>query len=428
MKVKIITLGCKVNHYDSQSILQHLTEYGYQSAAENEPADVVIVNTCAVTNESERKSRQMIRHCREQNPGAVVVVTGCMSELAQSEADRLPAADIITGTQNREAIPALIEAYLLTQRSQYEFSPTDSLCTGITHFEGKTRATLKIQDGCTMYCTYCIIPYARNRTESMPLAQIVTSVNQICEAGYLETVLTGIHLASYMDRDGNRLIDVLEAIDAHTPLRRLRLGSLEPKLLSRSFLKRLSDLACFCPHFHLSLQSGSDAILKRMNRKYTTEEYSEIVREIRSFFPEAMITTDVIVGFPGETEVFFEETLEFVRKIRFAHVHVFPYSPKKGTPAASYEQQISKAEKHRRVGLLMQVVEAEKRKLYQQQIGTIQEVLTENTDENGYAAGYSRNYLKVAVQNETEANQLIRVRIIGGCAERLTADKIIDFE
>lgn len=426
MKVKIVTLGCKVNHYDSQSILQNLIASGYESASEDMLADVYIINTCAVTNESERKSRQTIRRCRHENPNAVIVMTGCVSEISRDDAGELPYADIVTGTQNRDAIPALIDEFVRTRQNQRSFAPTDNLTQGVTQFEGRTRATLKIQDGCRMYCTYCIIPYARNRVCSMPKDSIIEAVKQITHKGYREAVLTGIHLASYLDDKGARLIDVLESIDRETSLTRLRIGSLEPKLLSEQFLDRLSRVKCFCPHFHISLQSGSNEILRKMNRHYSKEEYFEIVRFVRERFPGAMITTDIIVGFPGETEELFQETSDFVREIRFSHVHVFPFSPKKGTPAAEYPKQLTKKVKHERTERLIALSEEIKQEIFAEQIGTVQEVLGETLDEQGHVVGYTRNYLKTAIRGGAALHECNNVRIVSYDSERLIADKIID--
>lgn len=422
MKVKIITLGCKVNHYDSQSILRHLLQYGYEHASEEETPDVFVINTCAVTNESERKSGQMIRRCRQSNPNAVIVVTGCVSEL--NKENEIPQADIVTGTQNRDAIPEMIAAFLKTKEQQQCFNPIDCLSDGISHFEGKTRATLKIQDGCGMYCTYCIIPYARNRIASMPMDTIIAAVKELCAEGYHEAVLTGIHLASYRDAENHRLIDVLEHINEETPIERLRLGSLEPKLLTEEFLSQLSRIKCFCPHFHISLQSGSNGILKKMNRRYTAEEYFVITENVRKFFPDAMITTDIIVGFPGETEAMFEETVAFVKKVRFSHVHVFPYSPKKGTPAADYPDQIAKQLKHRRAETLIGIALQIKQDIFSSCIGEVHEVLTETIGADGSALGYTENYLRTIIKGVNVSNEIVRVRIVAHEAEHLLAEKM----
>lgn len=427
MKAAFVTLGCKVNSYDTQSILENLKQYGYEIAKADEMPDVFIVNTCAVTNESERKSRQMIRKMKSLNPNGIVVVTGCYPQTNLEEVKKMTEADIITGTNNRNQIPALLDEYINNKSKLSSILADDETEPAVTQFDEKTRATVKIQDGCRMFCTYCIIPYARNKIKCMHSDAVIDNIRQLCEKGYQEVVLTGIHLASYLSPNNERLIDLIGRIDKETLLKRLRLGSLEPKLLTEDFLIRLKEIKSFCSHFHVSLQSGSDTILKAMNRRYTSAEYEKIIGNIRNHFDDPTITTDIIVGFPGETEALFAETLAFVKKIKFAHVHVFPYSPKKGTPAADYEHQIPKALKHERAAILIEETERIRDRLLQSKIGQVYEVLTESVTPEGYYSGFSRNYLKVLIEcRDCSLNAVYKVRITGYKDGILTADKQID--
>ncbi len=427
MKAAFVTLGCKVNSYDTQSILANLKQHGYEIAKADEVPDIFIVNTCAVTNESERKSRQMIRKMKNLNPNGIVVVTGCYPQTNLEEVKKMIEADIITGTNNRNQIPALINEYIKNKAKVSSIQTDDETEPIVTQFDEKTRATVKIQDGCRMFCTYCIIPYARNQIKCMHSDAVIDNIRKLCDKSYQEVVLTGIHLASYFSPNNERLIDLIERIDKETPLKRLRLGSLEPKLLTEDFLIRLKEIKCFCPHFHVSLQSGSDTILKAMNRRYTEAEYETIIGNIRNHFDEAEITTDIIVGFPGETDSLFAETLAFVKRIKFAHVHVFPYSPKKGTPAAEYEKQIPKALKHQRAAILIEETERIRDTLLLSKTGQVYEVLTESMTSDGYYVGFSRNYLKVSIKcKNCSLNTVYRVRISGCDNGILTADKEID--
>lgn len=411
MKAALITLGCKVNSYDTQRILADLKENGYTIVPPDEYADVYIVNTCAVTNESERKSRQMIRKAKSLNPGGIVVVTGCYPQTAMEEVQKITEADIITGTHNRDQIPMLIQSYQNSRIADIGDSLTPEPL--LTHFEEKTRAVLKIQDGCRMFCAYCIIPYARGEIRCAQSSEVLAAVNDICANGYHEAVLTGIHLASYFDGE-MRLIELLEAIGSQTSLKRLRLGSLEPKLLTEDFLARLSAVRCFCPHFHISLQSGSDTVLRLMNRRYTADEYTRVVDLVRRYFPDASVTTDIIVGFPGETDALFEETKAFVKKTGFAHVHVFPYSPKKGTPAADMDGQLSNAVKHARAAELIALSEQVRDDVLRSSIGKTFEVLTETTTPQGHPEGFTQNYLKMRLSPENRTlNTIYKARAMG---------------
>ncbi len=420
MKASIHTLGCKVNHYDSQVILSDLSAQGYEIVPPEE-ADVIIINTCAVTNESERKSRQLIRKFRREHPQSIIVVSGCFSEIDLEGVKQSTDADIITGTHNRSQIPILIERFIRTNEKYSNIDECNKAESIPMDFYDKTRATIKIQDGCNMYCTYCIIPYARGSVSCVPAERIIAHIKDLTIKGYKEIVLTGIHISSYLSDNGKRLIDLIEEIDSSTTITRLRLGSLEPRLLTEKFLSRLKKVDCFCPHFHISLQSGSDQILKRMNRKYTTEEYENNITNIKNIFPNAMITTDVIVGFPGETEQMFLETMEAIKQVGFLHVHVFPYSPKKGTPAAEYPEQIDKHIKRERVERLLALSHSIQQDIYKRSIGNIYEVLVEKIDSKGLCEGYSRNYLPIAFYSDIDlSNQIVSVQV-----NDYTNDKLI---
>ena len=424
MKVSIHTFGCKVNHYDSQVILSDLSAQGHEIVSIDE-ADVIIINTCAVTNESERKSRQLIRKYKREHPQSIIVVSGCFSEIDLEAVKQSTDADIITGTHNRSQIPNLIEQFIQTKEKYANIDPSNNSESIPTDFFEKTRATVKIQDGCNMFCTYCIIPYARGTISCVSQQRIIDHIDQLSVKGYKEIVLTGIHISSYVSDEGKRLIDLLEAIDSLTAITRLRLGSLEPRLLNERFLNRLGELECFCPHFHISLQSGSDEILKRMNRKYSIEEYEKNISGIKNIIPDAMITTDVIVGFPGETEQMFLETMEAIKRIGFLHVHVFPYSPKKGTPAAEYPEQIDKHIKRERVDRLIALSSSIQQDIYKKSIGNTYEVLVEKIDVDGLYEGYSRNYLPIAFYSDIDLiNQIVYVQVIDYKNDKLIGNLI----
>ncbi len=404
MKISVTTLGCKVNVYDSESIASELISNGFSYAEENEEADVYIINTCAVTNESERKCRQMIRKTHSLHPGALIVVTGCYSETRREDVEKIEGIDIITGTGDRYRTASLIMEHFGMKATEGSVEGEFSM---VTTFEGRTRAVIKVQDGCKMFCKYCIIPYARNKMLSADADKVVMQVGEIIKSGFREITLTGIHLASYRDKNGNKLIDLMEKIGENTSLERLRLGSLEPRLLTDEFLSRLRKIDCFCPHFHLSLQSGSTKTLKNMGRHYSAEEYMEITKRLRKYFPESTVTTDVIVGFPGETEEDLRESMDFVEEIAFSHVHVFPFSPKKGTPAHDYDGQIEQKEKKRRVGLMNEAAMRGRNKALGEMMGKTYKVLFEEKNSDGLWAGYSENYVLFAVKSEEDLGNKI---------------------
>jgi len=337
-KVAFYTLGCKVNQYETEAMEEIFEKNDYVIVNSDEIADIYVINTCTVTNLSDRKSRQFISRAKKLNKDAIIAVVGCYSQVSPDEVEKIEGVDVIIGTTERNRILELCEkAKVENQRinivrnikSQKEFEPIN-----IDDIKSKTRAYIKIQDGCSQFCSYCIIPYARGPIRSRSLDEIVEETQKLANAGFKEVVLTGIHVASYgKDTDKTPLVKVLEEVGKVKGIDRIRLSSLEPTLIDENFMKSILKIGKVCDHFHLSLQSGSDTVLKRMNRKYTTSEYRNIVSIIRKYMPNAGITTDIIVGFPGETEDEFNETLDFVKEIGFSRIHVFKYSPRKGTPA-----------------------------------------------------------------------------------------------
>jgi threonylcarbamoyladenosine tRNA methylthiotransferase MtaB len=410
VKVSYHTLGCKVNQCDTHNLALEMAQRGYETAPTDSTADIILINTCAVTNESERKCRQLIRKLRQERPDAVLVVTGCYAQTKPEEVRKATDADIVCGVEERGALPGRIEDYLAEKGIS---DAHDVSAVPFTDPDGRTRAYLKIQDGCKMFCSYCIVPYARQHIACMPVEEIIENVRGLVSAGYKEVVLTGIHIASY-NSENMRLIDVLEAVVSQTGIARIRLGSLEPKLLTDEFLIRLAALGeRVCPHFHISLQSGSDRILAAMNRRYSAEAYLEICENVRRSFPGAAITTDIIVGFPSETQDDFDQTVEAVRKARFSHVHIFPYSPKRGTPAADYPHQVPNAVKHQRVLGLERICEEVQNDVLSAYTGQTMQVLCEVCKE-GFCEGYNTHYIRVRYPSETDdRNRIVAVRSLG---------------
>lgn len=416
MKVKFETLGCKVNSYETDAMKKLFEDRGY--SVTEDVADIYIINTCTVTNLSARKSRQFISRAQKENPDGLVAVVGCYSQ-TEPEAIEDLGVDIILGTQGRRSIVDLCEEAL---ESKEQISLVEALeksrsfeeLTIEDNFE-KTRAYLKIQEGCNQFCTYCIIPYARGPIKSRDFDSVVKEAEKLADRGFKELVLTGIHASSY-GRDTNTglgLIDLIEGVAGVEGVERVRLSSLEPRIITEDFLQRLKDLPEFCDHFHLSLQSGSNNVLKDMNRRYTREEYIEKTDLIRKYFPNAGLTTDIMVGFPGETEADFQDTLDMVKRVNFAKVHVFRYSKRKGTPAASFKYQVDGNVKRDRSERLRELAEASEKAFMEKQIGLSQEVLFEETKE-GYLTGHSKNYLKVMVDAPKDLEGSIKSVIIKG--------------
>ena len=402
MRYIITTLGCKVNQYETQAMETMLRERGHSPAGPGEKADAVIVNTCAVTAESGRKSRQTIRRLRDEHPGAVLAVCGCYSQLSPQEVEEL-GARVIFGAADREKFVTALEqaaaeeeALIKSIDRPFERRVFEELPAGAV--SGRTRAMLKIQDGCVNFCSYCIIPYTRGRLRSMPLEMAASETARIASEGYKELVLTGIEVASYgLDLPGKpTLEDVIEAVAAAAGDMRIRLGSLEPTVIDEEFCRRIAATGKLCRHFHLSLQSGCDRILKAMNRKYDTARFYQAAELLRAYFPGCALTADLITGFPGETEEDQRETLAFIRKCGFSAMHVFPYSRRPGTPADQLPGQCSAAVKNRRAKEARDVAAQMHRAFLEGSVGRILPVLFE-TEENGFSTGHSDSYVLVRV-------------------------------
>lgn len=414
MKVSIETLGCKVNQYESDAMIKLFEEKGHELTTGK--ADIYIINTCTVTNLSARKSRQFISKAKAENPDGLIAVVGCYSQ-TEPEVIKELGVDVILGTQGRDKIVELCDE-ALRNKEQIEYiedlkvgKSFDDLSMDENH--DMTRAYLKIQEGCNQFCTYCIIPYARGPITSRDMNGIVEEATRLSENGYKEVVLTGIHVASYgYDLDSKyRLIDVIEKINDIPKIERIRLSSIEPRIIDKEFLDRLIKLDKVCDHFHLSLQAGSDKILKDMNRKYDRDTYLEKIKLIRTYYPNAGLTTDIMVGFPGESESDFLNTLDMVERINYSKVHVFRYSQRKGTPAAGYKNQISGTIKKERSERLRQLSDKSEKIFLDKQIGKTLSVLFEEKD-GKYNTGHSKNYLKVYVESEEDLEGQINNVII----------------
>ena len=415
MRIAIYTLGCKVNQYETQAMEQELAAQGHELVDFEQAADAYIINTCSVTAVSDKKSRQMIRRAKKRNPAAIIAACGCYVQTHTDEAKSL-GIDLIGGTgQRMEFLHQLLTAAEERQtrvlvddalrRHDFEILPA-----GGQH--SRTRAMLKVEDGCRNFCTYCIIPFARGPVRSLPLEEAARQTEQLARQGYREVVLTGIEISSWgQDLPGEEsLIDLLEAVSAAAGAMRVRLGSLEPRTITEEFCRRASVLKNLCPHFHLSLQSGCDATLRRMNRRYDTARFTESACLLHRFFPDCALTTDLIVGFPGETEEEFSATLDFIRRCGFAQIHVFPYSVRPGTKAADMEQ-VPKNIKEERAARAGEVAAALHEKYLLSCVGKIVPVLFEQPGAPGFYTGHAPNYMEVSAPGENLHNCLRPVRI-----------------
>ena len=406
MKVYFLTLGCRVNQYETDAARRLFLDNGHENVNSPEEADVCIVNTCSVTGEADRKSSQMLRRMAKNNPNAVIVAMGCASELKTGDV----AADIVIGTRDKNTVVTKVEEFVaarenkdlahVTSHTRPEVSKTDVYHDfGTVLSPEGTRAFIKVEDGCNNFCTYCVIPYARGRVVSRPEEACVREAEFLVESGFKEIIVSGIHLCSYgkdQGRDITALLELLKKIDSIQGLERLRLGSLEPKSMTPEFISGLKELKHLCPHFHLSLQSGSDTVLKRMNRKYTTAEYEDRVNALRAEFPEMSLTTDIITGFPEETEEEFEETIRYAQKLKFAKIHVFPYSVREGTKAADMPQ-IDMSIRKARAKRLIEVSDGLAAEFAASMVGKDVEVLIEKIEEKDgstIAEGYTGNYVR----------------------------------
>ena len=418
MKFSFYTLGCKVNQYETQAMQQMLLSHGHTLGEFDEPCDGYIVNSCTVTAVSDKKTRNAIRRAQKLNPDAAVGVCGCYAQSAPDEVRAL-GVDVMVGTADREAFVLQMEqaAHDKKNHAHWEKVAPSNLPRAFEQLPAgglaaRTRALLKIEDGCNNFCTYCIIPYARGRVRSMPLEAAVEETKKLAREGYREIVVNGIEISSWgwEWKNGSRLSALLLAICQAAPEVRIRLGSLEPRTIDEDFCKTLSVCKNLCPQFHLCLLSGSDTLLTRMIRKFDTARYLESVRLLHRYFPGCAITTDLIVGFPGETEQEFSQSVSFLQTCELAAVHIFPYSRRKGTPAASMPDQIEKAEKERRAAVAGETAAALHRAYLARQLGTEHDVLFEQT-EKGYFTGHTMNYVKVYCRAENLRNEIRRVRI-----------------
>ena len=397
-KVAFITLGCKVNQYETNAMAQEFLRKGYEVVEHTEFADIYVINTCTVTNMSDRKSRQMLRRVKELNKDGIVVACGCYAQVAKSELEKIEEVDLLLGNNEKKDIVKYVEEYQKNRKKELEVEDVmhkqEFVEFGSVVYTEKTRAVIKVQDGCDRFCSYCIIPYARGRVRSRKPEAIVSEIKKISEEGIKEVVITGIHIASYGKdfKEDYKLIDLLEEINKVDGIERIRLGSLEPLLITKEFVERLTKLEKICHHFHLSLQSGCDETLKRMNRRYTTGEFREIVKLLRKKYEDVNLTTDIIVGFPKETEEEFNKTYEFLKEIKFYKMHVFKYSQRKGTKAAVMEGQIDGNKKEERSQRLIELSNKNEREYNETYVGKEVEVLWEE-GKDGIYKGHTKNYI-----------------------------------
>ena len=418
-KVAFYTLGCKVNQYETNAMIQQFQEHGYELVDYEEKADIYIINTCTVTNMSDKKSREMLRRAKKQNPVSTLVAVGCYAQVGKEKLEQIPEIDLILGTNEKNNIVAYVEKYRKEKKREEVVTDVMQMREfqdfGTITYTDKNRAAIKVQDGCDRFCSYCIIPYARGRVRSRKIESVVKEAEEISKKGVKEIVITGIHIASYgKDLPGNiSLIHLLEALNAVPTIQRIRLGSLEPKLMTKEFIERLVKLEKICDHFHLSLQSGCNATLARMNRRYTTEEFYEVVTMLRQAYPNVSLTTDIIVGFPGETEEEFEETYQFLQKVQFYKMHVFKYSPRSGTKAAQMKEQIDGNKKEIRSNRLLELSDKNQQEQNKKEIGKVVEVLWEEY-KDGYYIGHTTNYEEVKINTQEQLeNTITKVTITG---------------
>lgn len=414
MRFYIFTLGCKVNQYESQIMHENLVNSGFDYTKEYNDADIIIINSCTVTSASDSKAVKLMHRIKRENPQAVLVLTGCLPQ-AFPEDERFIEADIILGNKLRSILVSTIQQYLtnrvrIINISKHE-TGDDFESMSINNFTERTRAFVKIEDGCNRFCSYCIIPYARGRVRSKPLDELKNEIEVLSKRGFKEVVLVGINLSAYGQEFGMDLSDAIETACAVDGIKRVRLGSLEPERMDEATIARISKQPKLCPQFHLSLQSGCDATLKRMNRHYNTNEYYEIVENLRKAFDNCAITTDIMVGFPGETDEEFNESLEFAKKVAFAKVHTFAYSRRPGTVADRAENQVAESVKNIRSKQMIDLTTKTQEEFLQSQIGKTEPVLFER-EKNGYYEGHTMNYTQVIVKCDMDiSNQILNVKI-----------------
>ena len=427
MKVAFYTLGCKVNQYETQMLKEAFQINGFTVTAEYNSADVIVINSCTVTAESDRKTRQAVRHYKSLN-NAVIVLCGCMPQAFKESADQLSEADIVTGNTDTQSIPLLVKDFIENKKRILKVNnhAKDEIFNTplIRSFDERTRAFMKIEDGCERYCTYCIIPKARGFVRSKSIEEIKEEARFLSESGFCEIVLVGINLSAYGKDNGLTLLDAVKAVCSISKIKRVRLGSLEPDHMTNEMLKGLSEEEKFCPQFHLSLQSGCDNTLMRMNRHYDTAFYRDLVNRIKNTFENASITTDIMVGFAGETEEDFKKSVNFLKEICFAKAHVFAYSRREGTAAYNYKNQIDKKTKSLRSKIMIEAANYCEKQFLASQIGKTVSVLFE-TEEDGYNYGYSENYSRVKLKHASSLQgQILKVKIIAAENDCLIAEEV----
>ncbi len=404
MKIAVASLGCKLNQAEAELLARQITEAGYTLVAPSDGADLYILNTCTVTHIADRKSRHWLRLAHRHNPGAKLVVTGCYAERAAAELARITGVTMVIGNEQKPRLLRILDESGLLNRVNKKDIARD------TRITGRTRAMVKVQEGCTNFCTYCIVPMVRRGERSVPVEQVITEIKELVTRGYQEVVLTGTKVGSYC-HDGILLVSLLRRILRETEVKRLRLSSLQPQEISPELIQ-LWQNPRLCPHFHLSLQSGSDSVLGRMKRRYTTAGYQQVVKFIRAAVPEAAITTDIIVGFPGETEIEFNESYEFCRQMQFARMHIFPYSPREGTAASQMLPVVPEKIKRQRNEKMLALAEESAAAFWRQFAGETMTVLWENCSGDDIWCGFTGNYLKVYLKSkENLANQLLPVKL-----------------
>ena len=427
MKAALHNLGCKVNAYETEAMQQILEEAGYEIVPFSEYADVYVINTCSVTNMADRKSRQMLHRAKKQNPDAIVVGAGCYVQTKEAQALVDGSIDIVIGNNKKHELVPLLREYEASHRKMacvadinHEKQAYEEL--SLSRTAEHTRAFIKVQDGCNQFCTYCIIPFARGRVRSRELPDVLQEIRTLAKSGYREVVLTGIHLSSYGVDNGESLLHLIEAVHELEGIERIRLGSLEPRIVTDAFAKRLSELPKICPHFHLSLQSGCDTVLSRMNRRYDTAEYEVGCALLRRYFEHPAITTDVIVGFPGETDEEFETTERYLERIHFYEMHIFQYSRREGTKAAAMPDQVPEAVKKERSEKLLALGHRMSEEFRRYYLGRQVTALLEEEflyDGKRYYTGYTKEYVKVAVETKKDLSNTF---VTGTLKTQLTED------
>lgn len=422
LKVAFLTLGCKVNQYETDAMKEQFQNAGTDIVSFQDVADVYIINTCSVTNVADKKSRQMLHRAKKKNPDSIVVAAGCYVQAAADALEQDEYVDLVVGNNKKKDIVSIVKEFIYENQAKdtvIDINKTNEFEEmGMTHMEGHTRAYIKVQDGCNQFCSYCIIPYARGRVRSRKLEEVIKEITALTKQGVKEFVLTGIHLSSYgVDHKENDLLRLIEEVSKILGVQRIRLGSLEPGIITEDFVRAIVKIPQFCPHFHLSLQSACNETLKRMNRKYTIEEYMEKCDLLRKYYKHPAITTDVIVGFPGETTEEFETTRQNLEKINMYEIHVFKYSRRKGTKADTMPNQVAESIKHDRSNVLLEMTRRQKQEFEEQLLGQTTSVLLEEEimwKENSVFTGHTMDYVKVAVMGKSlSSNQIVDVKIEG---------------